>query len=60
VVKLLLEAGSDVNARDSLGMTPLHRAVLVGSADSQAVALERSGRQQSRQHGQNAAPLGLL
>jgi len=32
--------GADVNTRDSLGMTPLHRAVLLGSADK--VKLEQT------------------
>ncbi len=39
IVKLLLEAGADPNARDSEGLTPLHHAIYGASLDSAKLLL---------------------
>lgn len=47
-IKLLLEAGADVNAAQAGGFTPLHQAAAAGKLDVIAVLLEHGARREVR------------
>jgi ankyrin repeat protein len=47
-VKLLLEAGADVNAVQAGGFTPLHQAAAAGKLDMIALLLEHGARRDAR------------
>lgn len=58
LVKLLIDSGADVNARDESHSTPLHMASLSGSAESVQLLIE-NGADVTAQDQSNRTPLHL-
>ena len=59
LVRLLLQAGAQADARDAHGATPLHRAAGTGRLDTLRVLLEEEGAKLDARDEQGATPLLL-
>jgi len=59
VVRLLIDAGADVNARGGDGSLPIHDAAFMGHLDTIRLLVERGAAINDREPRYNATPLGV-